>query len=164
MRYNGTNHLAMATGDMDATIRFWRDLLGLRLVANLGEAGYRHCFFENSPKDLIAFFEWPGLEPAKPKGHGAPGKGPHVFEHVSLGVESEEALRRLKAELEAAGFACSDMIDHGYSRSISAFDPNGIPIEFMWIVPGRNARGEPKPGGTQSMPLARQDPAPQAGQ
>ena len=32
-RYTGINHLAMATGDIDATIRFWRDLLGMRLVA-----------------------------------------------------------------------------------------------------------------------------------
>ncbi|MGB2688020.1 MAG: VOC family protein, partial [Desulfobacterales bacterium] len=32
-KYTGINHLAMATRDMDTTIRFWRDLLGLRLVA-----------------------------------------------------------------------------------------------------------------------------------
>ena len=37
MKYTGVNHLAMATGDMDATIRFWRDLLGMRLVGGLGE-------------------------------------------------------------------------------------------------------------------------------
>lgn len=30
MKFNGINHLAMATGDMDATIHFWRDLLGIR--------------------------------------------------------------------------------------------------------------------------------------
>jgi len=39
IRYNGVNHLAMATGDMDGTIRFWRDLLGFRLVAGLGAPG-----------------------------------------------------------------------------------------------------------------------------
>jgi len=39
MKFNGINHLAMATGDMDATIRFWRDLLGMRLVGGLGEPG-----------------------------------------------------------------------------------------------------------------------------
>ena len=27
-QYTGVNHLAMVTGDMDGTIRFWRDLLG----------------------------------------------------------------------------------------------------------------------------------------
>ena len=34
--FNGVNHLAMATNDMDKTIRFWRDLLGMRLVAGGG--------------------------------------------------------------------------------------------------------------------------------
>ena len=28
-QFNGVNHLAMATGNMDETIRFWRDLLGI---------------------------------------------------------------------------------------------------------------------------------------
>ncbi len=37
----GVNHLAMVTQDMDMTIRFWRDLLGMRLVAGLGRPG--HC-------------------------------------------------------------------------------------------------------------------------
>ncbi len=55
IKYNGVNHLAMATGDMDKTIRFWRDLLGMRLVAGLGQPGYRHYFFEISENDLIAF-------------------------------------------------------------------------------------------------------------
>jgi thioredoxin 2 len=56
-RYTGINHLAMVTGDMDATIRFWRDLLGMRLVAGLGSRNYRHYFLEISGHDMIAFFE-----------------------------------------------------------------------------------------------------------
>ncbi|RPJ10958.1 MAG: VOC family protein, partial [Deltaproteobacteria bacterium] len=36
IKYNGVNHLAMVTSDMDRTIRFWRDLLGMRLVVGLG--------------------------------------------------------------------------------------------------------------------------------
>ncbi|MCK7489334.1 MAG: hypothetical protein MZU79_03090 [Anaerotruncus sp.] len=33
---------------MDRTIRFWRDLLGMRLVAGMGKTGYRQYFFELS--------------------------------------------------------------------------------------------------------------------
>ncbi len=47
IRFNGVNHLTMATGDMDKKIHFWRDLLGMRLVAGLGQPGYRHYFFCN---------------------------------------------------------------------------------------------------------------------
>jgi catechol 2,3-dioxygenase-like lactoylglutathione lyase family enzyme len=32
MKFRGINHLAMVTGDMDVTIRFWRDLIGMRLI------------------------------------------------------------------------------------------------------------------------------------
>ncbi|MEZ4565442.1 MAG: hypothetical protein R2860_00255 [Desulfobacterales bacterium] len=35
IKYNGVNHLAFVTGDMDMTIGTGRDLLGMRLVAGL---------------------------------------------------------------------------------------------------------------------------------
>lgn len=142
--FNGVNHLAMATGDMDKTIRFWRDLLGMRLVAGLGKPGYRHYFFEISENDLIAFFEWPGVLPVEEKEHGYPVKGPYIFDHVSIGVETEEDLWELKDKLEAAGFEVSEVIDHGFIHSIYAFDPNGIPIEFSHAVEGKDVRKTPR--------------------
>lgn len=142
--YNGINHLAMATGDMDRTIRFWRDLLGMRLVAGLGQPGYRHYFFQISDSDLIAFFEWQGTEPVPDKEHGRPVKGPFIFDHVSFGVETEEDLWALKDRLEAAQLNVSDMIDHGFIHSIYTHDPNGIPIEFSCNVPGIDIRKDPQ--------------------
>ena len=161
MRFNGINHLAMATGDMDATIRFWRDLLGMRLVGGLGEPGFRHYFFEISPTDLIAFFEWPGVQPVEPKTHGRPVRGPFVFDHVSFGVESREDLWELKDKLNAAGFDPSDVIDHGFIHSIYAFDPNGIPIEFSWTVEGRSIHVDPVMGDREPTALAEEGPEPQ---
>ena len=144
IKFNGVNHLAMATGDMDKTIRFWRDLLGMRLVAGLGQPGYRHYFFQISDSDLIAFFEWPGVEPVSKKDHGRPVKGPFIFDHVSFGVDSEDNLWELKDRLEAAGFHVSDVIDHGFIHSIYAHDPNGIPIEFSHNVAGVDIRSKPQ--------------------
>ena len=80
VNYTGINHLAMATRDLDKTIRFWRDLLGMRLVAGLGRPGYRHYFFEISDTDMIAFFEWPHVESIPEKDHGVPVKGPLAFD------------------------------------------------------------------------------------
>jgi catechol 2,3-dioxygenase-like lactoylglutathione lyase family enzyme len=142
--FNGVNHLAMATGNMDETIRFWRDLLGMRLVAGLGQPGYRHYFFEISETDLMAFFEWTGVKPVTKKEHGRPVSGPFIFDHVSFGVETEDDLWSLKDRLEAAGFPVSDVIDHGFIHSIYAHDPNGIPIEFSHNVERANIRKEPQ--------------------
>ncbi len=143
IKFNGVNHLAMATGNMDETIRFWRDLLGMRLVAGVGRPGYRHYFFEISENDLIAFFEWTDVEPVAKKEHGRPVEGPFIFDHVSFGVETEDGLWELKDKLTAAGFSVSDVIDHGFIHSIYAHDPNGIPIEFSHNVEGVDIRKEP---------------------
>ncbi|MGC8603056.1 MAG: VOC family protein [Desulfomonilaceae bacterium] len=144
IKFTGINHLAMVTSNMDKTIRYWRDLLGFRLVAGLGAPGYRHYFFEISPTDLIAFFEWTGAEPALEKDHGAPVKGPIIFDHVSFGVENLDELWELHAKLSAAGFWVSEMVDHGFIYSIYSFDPNNIPVEFSYSVRGEEIRLRPR--------------------
>ena len=163
VRFNGVNHLAMATGDMDTTIRFWRDLLGMRLVAGLGQPGYRHYFFQISDYDLIAFFEWPGVTPVAPKDHGQPVRGPYIFDHVSFGVESESDLWDLKDKLEAAGFRASDVIDHGFIHSIYTFDPNGIPVEFSHNVEGVDVRRNPSMRDSAPSQVTPEGPEPQPG-
>ena len=56
MQLTGINHLAFITGDMVKTIRFYRDLLGMELVAGIGHPGYRHYFF-SCGNTQVAFFE-----------------------------------------------------------------------------------------------------------
>lgn len=163
VKFNGVNHLALATGDMDGTIRYWRDLLGMRLVAGLGQPGYRHYFFELSPTDLVAFFEWEGVKPIPRKDHGEPVKGPWGFDHVSFGVESEEDLWELRDRIMAAGHWVSAMIDHGFIHSIYSFDPNGIAIEFSHTVPGRDPRRKPVMGDLEPTKEAKLGDKPQPG-
>jgi len=163
IKYTGINHLAMATNDMGRTIRFWRDLLGMRLVAGLGRAGYRHYFFEISEHDMIAFFEWPDVKNIPEKDHGVPVKGPLAFDHVSFEVETDEDLWNLKARLDAAGFWVSEVVDHGFIHSIYSFDPNNIPIEFSAPVSVVDVRKSPRMRDRQPGSVSREGPDPQAG-
>ncbi|EFL49616.1 Glyoxalase/bleomycin resistance protein/dioxygenase [Solidesulfovibrio fructosivorans JJ]] len=163
MRYTGINHLALATRDMDATIRFWRDLLRMRLVAGLGRPGYRHYFLEISENDMIAFFEWPDVAPIPEKDHGVPVKGPYAFDHVSIGVRDRDDLWEIRDRLEAAGFWVSEIIDHGFIFSVYSFDPNNIAIEFSCPVPGVDIRTTPVMGDTRPSATAREGSEPQPG-
>ena len=163
INYTGINHLAMATGDMNATIAYWRDLLGMRLVAGLGRPGYRHYFFEISAHDMIAFFEWPGVKPLREKDHGVPVKGPFAFDHLSLEVATQEDLRQLKDRLEAAEQWVSEIIDHGFIYSIYTFDPNNIPIEFSWPVEEIDLRQKPCMADKMPSNLALEGSDPQSG-
>jgi len=163
VKYTGINHLAMATGDMDATIRFWRDLLDMRLVAGLGHPGYRHYFLEISEHDMIAFFEWPDVKPIEEKDHGVPVKGPFAFDHISFEVESDDDLWELKDKLDAADVWCSELVDHGFIHSIYAFDPNGIAIEFSAPVAEVNVRTTPVMADTAPCAEALKGPKPLPG-
>ncbi len=48
--WQGLNHLALITNDMDATVRFWHGVLGAPLVATIGTDTFRHYFFDFGPE------------------------------------------------------------------------------------------------------------------
>src|ERR1700692_3420844 len=94
-RWRGINHLALVTPDMDATVRFYHGVLGMRLVSTLMAGPMRHYFFEIAPGNTVAFFEVKGAESfAKPA--GVPDrKRSAQFDHLSFDLPDEEALHAL---------------------------------------------------------------------
>ena len=163
VHYTGIHHLAMVTIDMTATVRFWRDLLGMRLVAGLGRDGNRQYFLSISHGHMLAFFEWPQSEPIPEKDHGVPVKGPAAFDHVSFGVASDDDLWEIKSRLEAAGIWVSEVIDHGFIHSLYSFDPNNIPIEFSAPVDAVNLDVHSQMRDKHPLPVALEGPEPQPG-
>lgn len=131
MQLTGINHLAFITGDMVQTIRFYRDLLGMELVAGIGHPGFRHYFFRCGSAQ-VAFFEYAEAKPMELKSHGSPTSLPLGFDHVSFTVASRADLFDLKDRISAAGFEVSDAVDHGIIWSIYFHDPNNIPLEVSW--------------------------------
>ena len=132
MKLTGVNHLAFITDDLNKTIRFWRDLLGLPLQAGIGHEGYRHYFFQLGEHDQIAFFEYEEAAPMEYKFHGERTDRPLGFDHVSMTVATVEELFGFKDRLEAAGLEVHGAVDHGIIWSIYFFDPNNIPLEISW--------------------------------
>ena len=129
--WRGINHLAMVTPDMDATVRFYHGVLGMRLVCTTNAGPMRHYFFEIGPQNTIAFFEIKGIGTfAKPA--GAPPSKPIQFDHLSFNLPDEEALIDLQKKLADAGCECTEVVDHGFVRSVYFTDPNGIALEASW--------------------------------
>jgi catechol 2,3-dioxygenase-like lactoylglutathione lyase family enzyme len=140
-RWRGINHLALITTDMDATVRFYHGVMGARLVAHLGNEQFRHYFFEIGAGNTVAFFEYQGVELqtfAKPA--GIPDGRAVQFDHVSFNLADEQALLNLRDRLKAAGSEVTDVVDHGFMRSIYFTDPNGIALEASWWVTDATGR------------------------
>src|SRR5918999_1882172 len=131
--WRGINHLALVTPDMDATVRFYHGVLGARLVAHLGNEAFRHYFFEFGPEQTVAFFEYRDAKletfavPA-----GVPDRRKVQFDHLSFNLPDEQSLHDLQHRLKAAGCEVTDVVDHGFVRSIYFTDPTGIALEASW--------------------------------
>lgn len=140
MRWSGINHLAMVTPDMDATVRFYQDVLGMNLVGTLGNGDpnepypYRHYFFQVGPEQTLAFFEWPGIDTGEKKPAGIPAPG-REFDHVSFNVPTVEDLMALRARLQEHGVEVTPVIDHTIFYSVYFDDPvNGAALEAsVWV-------------------------------
>lgn len=154
--WRGINHLALITTDMDATVRFYHGVLGARLVATIGTPAFRHYFFQFGDEQTVAFFEYRGVELetfAKPA--GVPDRRAVQFDHLSFNLPDEDALLALRDRLKAAGCGVTDVVDHGFIRSIYFTDPSGIALEASWWT--LDATGRPADYGDERL-FADPDP------
>ncbi len=119
----GLHHTALVSGDVERTVRFYQDLLEFPLtemIENRDYAGSTHFFFDIGNGNLLAFFDFPGLD-----------VGPYAevlggLHHIAISVEPEQ-WRRLVGKLEQAG------IEHVVHSEVSVYfrDPDGARLELI---------------------------------
>ena len=128
MRLTGLHHVTAICSDLDATTRFYRDILGLALDeagVNDDDPDARHFWFgdaEGSPGTLVSFMEYPDMDGAR-AGRG----GVH---HFAFRVSSAEELEAWRDYLRSRGVPASDVFDRGRFRSIYLRDPDGNLVEI----------------------------------
>jgi catechol 2,3-dioxygenase-like lactoylglutathione lyase family enzyme len=119
----GVHHVALLSGDVERTVRFYQEVLEFPLTEifeNRDYKGSNHFFFDIGNGNLLAFFDMPGLD-----------LGPYAevlggLHHVAISVEPERWLR-LRANLDAAGVPYLE--ESG--SSIYFQDPDGARLELI---------------------------------
>ncbi|MDQ2960212.1 MAG: VOC family protein [Candidatus Dormibacteraeota bacterium] len=139
--WRGVNHLALITPDMDATVRFYHGVLGMRLVATLMAGPMRHYFFEIAPGNTVAFFEWLGGGTfSKPAGWRV--EASLQFDHLSFNLPDHASLMALQERLQAVGVEVTEEVDHGFLHSIYFTDNNGIALEASYWIADATAQDD----------------------
>jgi catechol 2,3-dioxygenase-like lactoylglutathione lyase family enzyme len=119
----GLHHTALVSGDVERTVRFYQDLLGFpltELIENRDYPGSSHFFFDIGNGNLLAFFDFPGLD-QDPYREVLGG-----LHHVAISVPPER-WEELRARLTEAGV---EFIEHS-GVSVYFRDPDGARIELI---------------------------------
>src|SRR3954462_3894273 len=130
------HHTAYVSKDLEATRKFYEEIIGLPLLATWcevdmlfgGERTYAHCFFWLRDGSALAFFQF--AEPADQEQFG-PKMPFSPFHHIALNVD-RETQNGIEQRLKAAGYKEPEffVLEHGYCRSVYVTDPNGMIVEF----------------------------------
>ena len=137
LRIAGLHHVTLLCKDVERSVGFYRNLLGMRLVkqtTNEDDRGARHLFFgdeEGRPGTLITCLEYPDLD------EGTVGRG--STHHLALAVETEEELAGWRDYLTTQGIPVTDVMDRTYFKSVYLRDPDGHIIELATKGPGLTA-------------------------
>ena len=134
-RMQGVNHLAFPTFDPVATLRFYRDTLGLPLQQTMQvkawgpeyQKDFVHFFFDIGNSDCLAFFYYFGQEPYRDENL------PPLLDlgrHVALHVESAQMLDEYARRLEEGGYTIDMRVMHETVESVYVRDPNDILVEI----------------------------------
>jgi len=139
MQLRGLHHVTAISGDLERTIAFYRDLMGLAVVhdgPSDDDPQSRHVWFgalDGRPGALLSFMHYPEL----PKGVVGVGS----THHFALVVDSSEEQEAWRDYLRGQGVECTDVFDRGAFRSIYIRDPDGHIVEIATRGPGFPAGG-----------------------
>ncbi len=119
----GLHHTALISSDVETTVRFYQDVLGFpltELIDNRDYAGSSHFFFDIGNGNLLAFFDFPGLD-----------VGPYAevlggLHHLAISVDPTR-WSELVQRLADAG------VEHEVHSGVSVYfrDPDGARIELI---------------------------------
>ncbi len=119
----GVHHTALVSSDVERTVRFYQEVLGFpltELIENRDYPGSSHFFFDIGNGNLLAFFDFPGLD-----------VGPYQevlggLHHIAISMEPD-AWHAAVSRLVGAG------IEHVVHSEVSVYftDPDGARLELI---------------------------------
>lgn len=125
------NHAVLHVRDVEASVAFYRDVLGFEEAMDSplpGRAAFLRAPDSTNDHDLGLFGMGPQAGP-NPAGRATVG-----LYHLAWEVQTLGDLQEIAIALQEAG-ALTGASDHGTTKSLYGRDPDGLEFEIVWLVP-----------------------------
>jgi catechol 2,3-dioxygenase-like lactoylglutathione lyase family enzyme len=139
--WQGFDHVAIITHDLDATVHFYSEVLGMQIGEIYEARGgkNRHCFIKPGPilAQGLHFWEVPGaplpppLETLSWQQPGSITSG--LIQHIAFMLPDEAAALTLRQRLHQHNVQVSEITDLGTMRDMTFLDNNGTMLEAIWL-------------------------------
>lgn len=145
MKVRRLNHAVLRVRDLDRSLAFYNDVLGLLTIARIANAmAFMRAPNSENHHDLGLARVGPNAPPPNQRGVG--------LYHLAWEVDEIESLREAREKLEKHG-TLTGASDHGATKSIYGYDPDGNEFEVMWMVPRDLWREYDKAAPTRQLDL-----------
>jgi catechol-2,3-dioxygenase len=120
-RVNKVGHVVLNVRDLDASIRFYTEGLGMELMSRNQERHMAFLSFGTQHHDIALFKAPEGAE-----------RGELGLNHIAMQIEGGEAeLKQVYGRVVKAGARIDRTTDHGLTRSVYFFDPDDNRLEVF---------------------------------
>ena len=123
----GTDHITVWGSNAEATIEYYRDLLGMPLVLrqpNLDDPSQEHLFFDTGDGTILTFF----VSDDRPSNPGPQRTGVGGVHHLCFNIDPDR-FEEVRDALEAAGRSYN-IFDRAIFFSLYTRDHDGLIIEL----------------------------------
>ena len=132
--WRGFHHVALVTPDLEATIRFYVDVLGMQAGDIMDRHG-KHCFIKPGESETWGLHVFESSEAQIfPYPHASERFVfiPGVLQHIAFALPDEKAALALRERLNRHGVQATGINDLGPIRNFLFVDNNGTLLEATW--------------------------------
>ena len=143
-KINKIAHVVLNVRDPETSVKFYTEALGMELMTFNKEHQTAFLSFGEQHHDIALFKAPAGLE-----------RSELGMNHIAMQIEGgEEELRQLYSRLTKMGASIDRTTDHGLTRSVYFFDPDGNRLEIFCEMMGmEEARDFLRDAGSYAKPL-----------
>ncbi len=125
---NHVHHAHLFSSNLDATLKFYQEMFGAEILADLNMAGARNVFVAVG-LGRLHFYD----QPPKDEGRGA-------IHHI--GIQTDD-LEGLVAHMKSKGFQFrKEISDFGFWKYVMVQAPDSLLLELFQIIPEKLPEGD----------------------